>query len=111
MLRVVADTNVYISALNFGGVPDQVLALARRGLIAVFVSKPILEEIGDHRLGFLRRARVVVLVRLEPSARRELSVRNTDRILAWLISSPARCPASAFTNSRLSRNLAISMLI
>ena len=45
MLRVVADTNVYISALNFGGVPDQVLALTRRGLIAVFVSKPILEEI------------------------------------------------------------------
>ena len=45
MLRVVADTNVYISALNFGGVPDQVLALARRGLIAMFVSRPILEEI------------------------------------------------------------------
>ena len=44
MLRVVADTNVYISALNFGGMPDQVLALVRRGLIAVFVSKPILEE-------------------------------------------------------------------
>ena len=45
MLRVVADTNVYVSALNFGGVPDQVLALARRGLIAMFVSRPILEEI------------------------------------------------------------------
>jgi len=45
VLRVGADTNVYISALNFGGVPDQVLALARRGLIAMFVSKPILEEI------------------------------------------------------------------
>jgi putative PIN family toxin of toxin-antitoxin system len=45
VLRVVADTNVYISALNFGGVPDQVLALARRGVIAMFVSKPILQEI------------------------------------------------------------------
>ena len=45
MLRVVADTNVYISALNFGGVPDQVLALARRGRIEMFVSKPILDEI------------------------------------------------------------------
>ena len=45
MLRVVADTNVYISALNFGGVPDQILALARRGRIAMFVSKPVLEEI------------------------------------------------------------------
>jgi uncharacterized protein len=45
VLRVVADTNVYISALNFGGVPDQVLALGRRGLIAMFVSNPILAEI------------------------------------------------------------------
>ena len=45
MLRVVADTNVYISALNFGGAPDQVLALARRGRIEMFVSKPILDEI------------------------------------------------------------------
>jgi len=46
VLRVVADTNVYIiSALNFGGVPDQVLALARRGRIDRFVSKPTLEEI------------------------------------------------------------------
>ena len=45
MLLVVADTNVYVSALNFGGVPDQVLALARRGMLEMFVSKPILDEI------------------------------------------------------------------
>lgn len=47
MLRVVADTNVYISAFNFGGAPDQVLALARRGRIEMFVSKPILDEIEE----------------------------------------------------------------
>jgi putative PIN family toxin of toxin-antitoxin system len=51
MLRVVADTNVYISALNYGGVPDQVLALARRGRVELFVSKFILDEIE----GVLRR--------------------------------------------------------
>ncbi len=45
MLRVVADTNIYISALNFGGVPEQVLALARRGRLDLFISKPILDEI------------------------------------------------------------------
>lgn len=45
MLRVVADTNVYISALNFGGVPDQVLTLARRGRVELFISAPILQEI------------------------------------------------------------------
>jgi putative PIN family toxin of toxin-antitoxin system len=45
MLRAVADTNVYISALNFGGVPDDVLALARHGLIALFISPSILQEV------------------------------------------------------------------
>jgi putative PIN family toxin of toxin-antitoxin system len=45
VLRVVADTNIYISALNFGGVPDQVFTLAKRGRIEIFASKPILDEI------------------------------------------------------------------
>jgi len=45
VLRIVADTNIYISALNFGGPPDQVLALARRGRVELFISKPILDEI------------------------------------------------------------------
>ncbi len=44
MLRVVADTNVYVSALNFGGIPDEVLSFARRGHVELFVSKPILDE-------------------------------------------------------------------
>lgn len=45
MIRVVADSNVYISALNFGGVADAVLALRRRRLIALFVSPSILKEV------------------------------------------------------------------
>jgi putative PIN family toxin of toxin-antitoxin system len=45
VLRVVADTNIYISALNFGGAPAQILALARRRQIEMFVSTPILDEI------------------------------------------------------------------
>jgi len=51
VIRVVADTNIYVSALNFGGVSDQILSLARRKRIDLFVSKPILEELG----GVLRR--------------------------------------------------------
>jgi putative PIN family toxin of toxin-antitoxin system len=43
--RIVADTNVYISALNFAGTADEVLALGRAGAIEVFISPPILEEI------------------------------------------------------------------
>ena len=45
MLKVVADTNIYISALNFGGAPDQILTLARRGRVEIFVSRPILDEV------------------------------------------------------------------
>jgi putative PIN family toxin of toxin-antitoxin system len=43
--RVVADTNVYIFALSFAGTADEVLALGRAGVIEVFVSPPILDEI------------------------------------------------------------------
>lgn len=45
MPRVVADTNVYISALNFAGTADEVLALGRAGVIRIFISQPIIDEI------------------------------------------------------------------
>lgn len=45
MPRVVADTSIYIFALNFAGTADEVLALGRAGVIEVFISPPILEEI------------------------------------------------------------------
>ena len=45
MLRVVADTNIYIYALNFGGVADDVLVLARTEKIRLYISKPILYEL------------------------------------------------------------------
>ena len=45
MLHIVADTNVYISALNFGGTADRVLALGRRRRVQVFVSPAILDEV------------------------------------------------------------------
>lgn len=45
MIRVVADSNVYISALNFAGVADEVLSLGRRHAVALFVSPSILDEV------------------------------------------------------------------
>ena len=45
MTKVVVDTNVYISALVAGGVPDEVLDLGREEKIAILVSSPILNEI------------------------------------------------------------------
>ena len=44
-MRAVADTNVYISALNFGGTAEEVLALARAHVIELFVSPSILAEV------------------------------------------------------------------
>jgi uncharacterized protein len=45
-LRVTADTNVYISALNFGGMPERLLRLAKAGAIQLVISDAILAEVG-----------------------------------------------------------------
>lgn len=42
--RVVLDTNVIISAVHFGGPPEELLLLANRGAIELFLSTFILEE-------------------------------------------------------------------
>ena len=46
-MRAVADSNVYTSALNFGGAAEDVLALARAGAVTLFVSSPILDEVDE----------------------------------------------------------------
>jgi len=56
--RVVLDTNIYISAVLFGGRPDQLLSLARSDLIEVIVSPPILDEVArvlSRKFEFSRR--------------------------------------------------------
>ena len=45
MLRVTADSNIYISALHFGGPPDDFLNLARAGKIHLSISDEIIEEV------------------------------------------------------------------
>ena len=44
-LKVVFDTNIFISAIIFGGNPRQCLELAREDKIRLFISKPILFEL------------------------------------------------------------------
>ena len=44
-MRAVADTNVYISALNFGGTAEEILALGRAQAIELCISPSILKEI------------------------------------------------------------------
>jgi len=51
MIKAVADTNVYISAVLFGGRPEKVRILAREGKIELLISENILAEIA----GVLKR--------------------------------------------------------
>lgn len=46
MLRVTAGTNIYISALDFGGLPERFLRLAEAGGIQLVMSDAILAEVG-----------------------------------------------------------------
>lgn len=45
MTRVVLDTNVLLSAVIFGGKPEQIISLARAGRIELFTSPAILAEL------------------------------------------------------------------
>jgi predicted nucleic acid-binding protein len=45
VLRVTADSNIYISAMNLGGAPDKLLDMARNGEIVLAISDPIVEEV------------------------------------------------------------------
>ena len=45
MIRVVADTNVLVSAVVFGGIPEKVLHLAWDGKIELLTSRAILYEL------------------------------------------------------------------
>jgi len=45
MKRIVLDANIYISAILFGGKPEKVLDLARKGRIEILISEAILAQI------------------------------------------------------------------
>lgn len=73
MLRVVADTNVYISAFNFGGVPEALLRLAQRKAFLLYVSDAIAEEVEEvlaDKFGHSEVALRVVLRKLSRATRR-----------------------------------------
>ena len=45
MLRVTLDANIYVSALEFGGVGARLLGMARAGMIRIDVSDAIVDEL------------------------------------------------------------------
>ncbi len=46
-MKIVLDTNVFISAVFFGGVPGQILDMWRDGNLEIVLSKAILDEYQD----------------------------------------------------------------
>ena len=51
MIRVVLDTNVWLSALLYGGPPEEVVGLIQAGEVEAFISPAMLDELA----GVLRR--------------------------------------------------------
>ena len=47
MLRVVLDTNIYISAILFDGKPEDIIKLVREGIVEVLISEAIILEIAE----------------------------------------------------------------
>ena len=47
MIKAVFDTNVYISALLFGGIPQKLIDLAFEGIFKLYISEEILNEISS----------------------------------------------------------------
>jgi len=45
-LKIVLDTNVYVSALIFSGIPDEIIDLVREDRLELLVSPSILLELG-----------------------------------------------------------------
>jgi uncharacterized protein len=45
LFKVTADTNIYVSALNFGGKPQELLELARAGKVELAISNAIIAEV------------------------------------------------------------------
>ena len=46
-MRIVVDTNVVVSALLFGGVPLRVLRAGEAGIVDLYTSRVLIEELAD----------------------------------------------------------------
>ncbi len=68
MTRVVADTNIYISALMFGGLPGMLLDLGLMQAIRLVISPALLDELQDKlcvKFGVLAQDTAAIRAKLE----------------------------------------------
>lgn len=98
-MKIVLDTNTVISGLFWNGAPRQVLDLARRGLISLYISPDLLAELAvvlgrekfierlklapvtvdDLLYGYAALAQVILPVRFEPVVEADP---DDDKVLA-----------------------------
>lgn len=86
-LRVVLDSNVWVSGLLFGGPPDEVIHLAEQGRLDLFLSQSIEQEV----LGVLKRPRLNLTSEELADAARDLKSLPRDRVVVQH-RFPGSCP-------------------
>jgi uncharacterized protein len=83
-MRVVLDTNVYISALMFGGLPGSLLDLAMLRSFTLLISPALLEELDEklrEKFGVSAADAALVRARLENAAE-VVEPRETLKVIA-----------------------------
>ena len=88
MLGVTLDTNIYVSALEFGGLGARLLGMARAGMFRIDVSDAILDELltglrddfrwGGYRLHFGREQIANMANRVVPRQRLDIIKEDPD---------------------------------
>jgi putative PIN family toxin of toxin-antitoxin system len=122
-LRVTADTNIYVSALQYGGQPRRFLDMAREGTFELCVSAPILNEMSrvlKDKFGWtedaVQDAREMIAsftTMVEPSQRLDVVKEDpTDnRILECALASGSRCVVTGDRHlRRIGRHQGIEIL-
>lgn len=80
MIRVVVDSNVYISALVFGGVPQQVLDLIYSHGLPLYISQSIMDEVAGTLSEKFNWTREEINLFLPPLWERCILIRPTIRL-------------------------------
>jgi len=87
-MRVVADTNVLVSAIVFGGPPGRVVELAAEGRLRLLISPALIDELRDvlrRKFGFSDAA----VYQSETLLRRAGLVVEPEQHLAVVVDDPA----------------------
>ncbi len=89
MISVTLDSNIYISALEFGGIGARFLGMARAGMIRIDTSDAILDELvgvlrdkfgwDGYRLHFMRKQIEIMTNLVKPANRADFLQRGMER--------------------------------